>query len=250
MRVGRQRVNWGLTTIWNPNDIFNSYSFLDFDYEERPSIDGAKFQYIIDDFANMEIAYAYSSKKAGNTFALKYNINKWNYDMQLMSAIYNNNLSVGAGWAGSIKDAGFKGEAQYFFHDNSFSNHMNLSLEWDYMFKEGWYLNFGFLYNNKGISTPINSSTSFNFNISPENLMPTKRNFVLTGAKAITPLLSVNMGLLYAPGTHLVLLLPSIKYNLTTNVEVDIFWQSFFTELNNKMEAISHRGFLRTKWNF
>ena len=45
-RIGRQRINWGTTTIWNPNDIFNAYNFLDFDYEERPGMDGGKFQYI------------------------------------------------------------------------------------------------------------------------------------------------------------------------------------------------------------
>ncbi|MBI4647567.1 MAG: hypothetical protein HY738_13500 [Bacteroidia bacterium] len=26
--AGRQRINWGQTFVWNPNDIFNSYSFL------------------------------------------------------------------------------------------------------------------------------------------------------------------------------------------------------------------------------
>ncbi|MFN8690052.1 MAG: hypothetical protein ACK5XL_08630, partial [Cyclobacteriaceae bacterium] len=39
VRIGRQRINWGITTTWNPNDLFNTYNFLDFDYEERPSAD-------------------------------------------------------------------------------------------------------------------------------------------------------------------------------------------------------------------
>ncbi|HNW56442.1 MAG TPA: hypothetical protein PKM69_01615, partial [Bacteroidales bacterium] len=34
VRAGRQRINWGQTLVWNPNDIFNSYSFFDFDYIE------------------------------------------------------------------------------------------------------------------------------------------------------------------------------------------------------------------------
>jgi len=29
--LGRQRINWGMNLVWNPNDIFNSYNFLDFD---------------------------------------------------------------------------------------------------------------------------------------------------------------------------------------------------------------------------
>ncbi|MBS0000709.1 MAG: hypothetical protein KFF73_17135, partial [Cyclobacteriaceae bacterium] len=35
-RVGRQRINWSQNLIWNPNDVFNAYSYFDFDYEERP----------------------------------------------------------------------------------------------------------------------------------------------------------------------------------------------------------------------
>ena len=29
LRVGRQRINWGINTTWNPNDIFNSYNIYD-----------------------------------------------------------------------------------------------------------------------------------------------------------------------------------------------------------------------------
>jgi hypothetical protein len=35
VRVGRQRINWGKTLVWNPNDLFNSFNFTDFDYEEQ-----------------------------------------------------------------------------------------------------------------------------------------------------------------------------------------------------------------------
>jgi len=38
IRVGRQRVNWGVNLISNPNDLFNQYSFYDFDYPERPAV--------------------------------------------------------------------------------------------------------------------------------------------------------------------------------------------------------------------
>jgi hypothetical protein len=31
LQAGRQRINWGQTFVWNPNDIFNTYSFFDFD---------------------------------------------------------------------------------------------------------------------------------------------------------------------------------------------------------------------------
>ena len=31
LQIGRQRVNLGINSVWTPNDIFNSYSFLNFD---------------------------------------------------------------------------------------------------------------------------------------------------------------------------------------------------------------------------
>ncbi len=43
--VGRQRINWGQTFVWNPNDIFNAYSFFDFDYVERPEAMLSGFSY-------------------------------------------------------------------------------------------------------------------------------------------------------------------------------------------------------------
>ena len=45
VRVGRQRINWGQALVWNPNDIFNVYSFFDFDYDERPGSDAVRIQY-------------------------------------------------------------------------------------------------------------------------------------------------------------------------------------------------------------
>ncbi|MCJ7759117.1 MAG: hypothetical protein MUP24_13345, partial [Gillisia sp.] len=54
--LGRQRVNWGMNLVWNPNDIFNTYNFLDFDYEERPGSDALRVQYYLGDFSKIEVS--------------------------------------------------------------------------------------------------------------------------------------------------------------------------------------------------
>lgn len=250
LRVGRQRINWGLTTTWNPNDIFNAYNFLDFDYEERPGADGAKLQYTFNNSSNAEIAYINTGKKDGNIAAIKYSLNRWNYDMQLISGWYNNHATIGAGWAGSIKEAGFKGEMQYFIANKDSSDHFNMSLEADYMFKKGWYLNLSFLFNSRGLYQPVADWTTINLKLSPENLMPTKWNMVITSAKELNPLLSANMSVLYAPGTNLLILLPSVQYSIATNLDINLVWQSFFADLNNTMQGVNHRCYLRLKWSF
>jgi len=250
IKAGRQRINWGIATTWNPNDIFNSYNFLDFDYEERPGVDGAKVQYIFTNSFSTEIAYAQTGTKEANIAALKYNLNKWGYDMQLITAWYKRSVTLGAGWAGNIKDAGFKGEVQYYFRNKDSIKHLYLLLEADYMFKKGWYINVGSLFNNRGTSKPVGDWRHLNFKLSPQNLMPTKWNFIVTAAKELNPLLSANLSVLYAPGTDLMIFLTSFKYNLATNLDADFIWQSFFAEFNKPLEAVNHRGFLRLRWNF
>lgn len=250
VRAGRQRLNWGVTTTWNPNDIFNTYNFLDFDYEERPGVDGARFKYIFSSAASTELAFAHTGKKNGHIAAAKFNLNKWGYDWQLITGSYYNYLTAGAGWAGSIGDAGFKGECQYFFGNKDAGSHFNLSLEGDYMFKKGWYLQTGLLFNNRGLSQSLSSWDTIDLNLSPENPMPTRWNCMVTAAKEITPLFSATMSVLYAPGTHLLILLPSFRYNLAANLDADLVWQSFFAAVDKNFAAMNHRGLLRIKWSF
>jgi hypothetical protein len=56
VRLGRQRINWGINTITNPNDLFNIYSFYDFDYPERPGTDAIRVQRYTGAFSRWELA--------------------------------------------------------------------------------------------------------------------------------------------------------------------------------------------------
>jgi hypothetical protein len=159
-------------------------------------------------------------------------------------------FTAGAGWSGSIRDAGFKGELQYFAGRPDTTAQINLTLETDYVFEDGWYLNLGLLVSSAGIDEPINDWNLFNFQLSPQQLMPTKWNIAFTLSKEFTPLLSSALSVIYSPGTNLMILLPSLKYNLAPNLDFDMVWQSFYAEQNNDFESVTHRGFLRLKWNF
>lgn len=249
-RIGRQRVNWGQTTVWNPNDIFNTYNFLDFDYEERPGTDAAMARYQRDAFTSASMVFAPGRRIGQSVAAFKYAFNTKGYDVQLIGGWYRGQPTVGAGWAGSIQDAGFKGECQYYLSAGDSSALLNISTEADYAFKKGWYLNLGFLYNSRGITKPLANSDELLFSFSPRNLMPTKWNMTVSTAKSFTPIFSGTFTVLYAPGTQLLLVLPGINYNLATNLDVDWVWQSFFVKGNNQFDAAGHRMFLRMKWSF
>lgn len=249
IRAGRQRINWGISTIWNPNDLFNTYNFLDFDYEERPGSDAIRFTGDISSFSGIELGYSAGNKTTEKVLAGKYFFNTGGYDIQLLSGIYGNRFTAGAGWAGSIGDAGFKGETQFFTKTSAEKFQINVTVESDYVFESGWYINGSFLFNNNGLDSKILNPLQLNFNFSPANLMPTRWNFIIATGKEITPLFSANLSFLYAPGTNLLLILPGFKYSLGENLNVDLVWQSFYASLD-QFEALNHRGFLRLKYNF
>lgn len=250
LRVGRQRINWGIGTTWNPNDIFNTFNFLDFDYEERPGRDAVKSQYHISDMSMVELAVAFSDQSRETVGAIRYFTNVSNYDLQFLAGWFRDQFTAGGGWSGIIGDAGFKGELQYYFPNGDYASQLNLVVEGDYVFEKGWYLNLGFLANSRGISGPVEDWSLAEFQFSPQHLMPTKWNTLFTVGKEFTPLLSGNVATIFAPQTNLMILLPSLKYNISTNLDVDLTWQSFFAEEANQFRGISHRCFLRFKWNF
>ena len=247
LRAGRQRINWGINNTWNPNDIFNTYNFLDFDYEERPGSDAVKGQYIINDLSHVELAFAATQDHP--IVAAKYFTNYKKYDLQWNVGSFQNIFTAGFGWAGSIADIGFKGEAQYFAGKSDSLSQLNLAMEADYMFNNGWYLSSGILYNEAGLYKPLDIFTRINFNTSPQNLMPARWNLLLNSTKEFTPLFNGSMNVVYSPGVNMLILFPSFRYNVTDNLDVDLVWQSFFAELD-RFQAISHTGFLRLKYSF
>jgi hypothetical protein len=247
VRAGRQRINWGMANIWNPNDIFNSYNVLDFDYEERPGADAVKMQYQINDLSGVEAAIA-NGPFGSATVAAKYSLNRDEYDWQFLAGTYARRFTAGLGWSGNLGKAGFKGETQMYYKQDSFV--VNVSAEVDYITEKGWYFNAGFLYNQQGIYSDIDDWNDFKFSNTPDNLMPTRWNVLAGSSKAFTPLFTGNLMVIYAPGTNMLILFPSMSYNLLTNLDLDMFWQSFFAQTGHGFNGIVHSGYLRVKWSF
>lgn len=250
IRLGRQRINWGMATLWNPNDIFNAYNFLDIDYEERPGSDALKGKYHFENLAAIEVVYAQTSKKT-SIFAAKYFFNTANIDFQLIAGNYHGAATFGAGLAGNLGDGGIKAEfQQYVKKDENNPAQTNFTMSYDYMFNKGWFLSLGYLVNSLGLVTPINNFNLVDFRLSSKNLMPTKHNYLLTASKQVGPLSSLALTTVYAPKTNLLIAVPSFTYSISNNVEGNLFVQSFFAELNSSFQSVSTMLLARLRWSF
>lgn len=106
LRGGRFRINWGMTTVWNPNDVFNSYSVYDFDYEERPGTDAVLVSKKLGFASNLDFVYSPNDDSELNSYALRHLFNTKGWDIQLIGGKAKIDNFVGAGIAGDIKGAG------------------------------------------------------------------------------------------------------------------------------------------------
>lgn len=248
-RLGRQRINWGMTTLWNPNDIYNAYNFLDIDYEERPGSDAISLQRNLTDFSHIEFVYGTAGSNK-QIMASRYFLNKWNYDLQFIAGSYQGAATLGAGWAGSIRETGFKGEVQYYFAHQDSASQLNLTLALDHALKGGWYLSAGALYNSRGLTHSLNHPAELNLSLSSKNLMPARISWLLVGRKEISPLSAATCTLVYSPKLNLLILSAGVSYNLSSGLDADLIWQSFFLQYQGSFQGLQDIGYLRLKWSF
>lgn len=264
IRVGRQRINWGINTAWNPNDIFNAFNFINFDYEERPGSDAVRLQYFGKNMSGFEIAVAPQRTWKQSTAAFMYKFNAKNYDFQFIAGQYRTDITAGFGFAGNAGNAGLKGEIQWFGPYEGFvdSTHtVTGSVGADYSFSNSLYINGAVLFNSNGIddSDPVKLTTFFKGSaLTAKNLMPTKYNAFISLSYPATPLIGVSFSAMYGYGPNLLFLSPGITYSIVENWDVFLVGQLFFSDfpeltptgLENKYQNLSNSLFLRLKWSF
>jgi hypothetical protein len=254
VRVGRQRVNWGVNTVWNPNDLFNALNYLDFDYEERPGSDAIRVQYYLGEMSSIDVAYKWAEDPKNNVAAIKYKFNTHTYDLQFLAGKYQEDLAAGFGWAGNIKQAGFKGEGTYFIPYDSLSSAigvLSFSTTLEYGFKNGWTGMLSYLLNSGGTDHPQNALSLNNFTPNAKAMMPNKHTVFVNFMKPINPVLSVNAGGFYGFGVNWLIFFPTVTYSIKTNWDIDLVGQLLGGD--NQQRQFTNQGngvFLRLKWSF
>ncbi|MCH2021401.1 MAG: hypothetical protein MK207_02875 [Saprospiraceae bacterium] len=253
IRLGRQRINWGINTIWNPNDIFNAFSFTDFDYEERPGSDALRIQYFTGVASSIEFAAKVFTRWENATAGFLWKTNVLNYDFQFLGGIVGQDIVFGGGWAGNIKGAGFKGEFSYFYNyaDTTTNRHsFTGTLSIDYLFESSTYFTAGFMYNMNG-STSINPSQVFAYQPSAKNLYPYRYSIFLTVMHPITPMFNAGLTAVYSPGeSHSLFVSPNFSYSIKENWDISLIGQIILNKSGSYYVSTVQVVFLRLKFSF
>ena len=284
VKLGRQRINWGVNLAWNPNDWFNAYSFFDFDYEERPGSDAVRVTYYTGVASSVEVAAKIADSQDKFVAAAMYKTNMKSYDLQVLGGVVNGDVAIGTGWAGNLGLASFKGEMTYFlpftettantnYETDSFNgkpildpagNRIKLSERYtsmflgsisvDYSFPNSLYLNGSVMYSSIGDygANLIGQSLGQQYsNFTVRDLSPYPWSAFISSNYQFTPLLYGGVSLMYYPGTNNWFINPILTYSIIQNLDLDVVGQVFFgNNQSNSYDAISKSLFARIKWSF
>lgn len=252
VRVGRQRVNWGVNLVWNPNDIFNTFSYFDFDYEERPGTDAVRVQYYTGVTSSAELVYKAGRDMAHTALAGRYRFSKWDYDFQFLGGQAGNDWVLGTGWSGDIRGAGFRGELTHFEpRDTSSYRATVASVSADYTFSNSWYIHTSMLYNSEGKTGKAGGNNIlFNPDLTAKQLSFARYSLFGQVSKPITPLFSGSFSGIVNPLDGSFYVGPTVTYSLLTNLELMLTGQLFFGETGTEFGDTGRLAFGRLKWSF
>ncbi len=256
--AGRQRINWGQTFVWNPNDIFNSYSYFEVDYPERPGSDALRIQYYPGSASAIELAAKIDSANR-ITAAGYFRFNALGFDFQLLGGIYQQeDLFLGTGWSGTLGPTAFRGEASYFRDLDNFQDttgHLMVSAGFDYTFSNSLWMQIEGLYSGFARGLDINSFLQFYAGtLDVKNLGFTEWSFFYSLSYPFTPLLNGGFAIIYYPAWKGIYLGPSLDLSLKGNFDLSLILQHFTAAFDNPPGNPSREkntfGFLRFKWSF
>lgn len=284
VKLGRQRINWGVNLAWNPNDWFNAYSFFDFDYEERPGADALRVTYYTGVASSFEVAAKIADSADDFVTASMYKMNVSNYDFQFLGGLTQGDVSLGSGWAGNLGLASIKGELTYFIpviettantnylqnpingdyildgsgnkikQDERYSSMFLGAVSIDYSFANSLYLNGSVMYSSIGDydANLFGSSIGQQYgSFTVRDLSPYPFSTFIQASYQFSPLLFGGGAIMYYPGTNNFFINPMLTYSLIQNLDVDMVGQLFYGDnQNGSYDAISKSLFLRAKWSF
>ena len=250
-RAGRQRINWGQTLVWNPNDVFNAYSFFDFDYVERPGSDAIRLQYYPSFSSAIEFAIK-ADYEDHITGAALYRFNKWGYDIQFLAGYFNSeDIMVGAGWSGAFGAVSFRGEASWFQPANFFSDATGtgiFTIGFDKVFKNNSMAQVQVMYSNNPLKMS-SFNTLYLGEMSTKDLAFSRFSAFGQFSYPATPLLNLTISAMWFPDLKGYFAGPSLDYSIAENVDFSVFWQHFDSRINLTRTRIN-LGFLRIKVSF
>ena len=273
--IGRQRIAWGSTQVWNPTDIFNPSSPIDFDNEEKPGSDGVRIQRYLGTNSKLEFAFATSSleNEREMTVAGRVVINAFDYDWSLLMGSHLDHSIVGGGFEGDLFGGGFRGEVLYtiqreaevlqVMHSPSyyplvmpsgyvrrFGNYVRFALDGDYTFPNSFYLHGGVRYNKNGATEDAGALLNQYYSFEQQWQSPARWSLFGQIGGNPTALMRTDLMAILNPLDSSWYAGPTITYSVITNLDLTLTGLIFEGDTNTEFGGQGAIYMGRLKYSF
>jgi hypothetical protein len=249
--AGRQRINWSQALVWNPNDIFNTYSFFDFDYIERPGSDAVRAVYATGPSSAVEAVVKLNNDGKLSAAAL-YRFSLFRTDLQFLAGETDQEyFTAGTGWSGAIGSWSIRGEATWFrsLPDTPQDRSTLIATAGvDKVFSDRVSVLAQVMYSNNPLVLS-NFSLLYDGTLKADQLAFSEFSAVGQVTYTPMPLLNISLSAIWYPDLHGWYAGPSVEFSLAENVGFSFVWQHFNSEIAGERTRINV-GFLRVKYSF
>jgi len=253
MKLGRQRINWGVSLVWNPNDLFNAFSFTDFDYEERPGSDALLFTWYTTGSSSLDLV-AQTDSNRSLTLAGRYAFNWHNWDMQLIAGKMADDAVVGGGFSGVLGSVSIRGEGTVFMPiDQTSSTAVSATLSADKNLENNLFLHAAYLFNSLGGSNMGGlSMLNPTYQLSAKRLSMGKHELFAQASYPLNPILNISGACLFNPEDGSAYVSPNLSISLHDNLELLLTAQCLLGEPGSEYGFLGNTwaGFARLKWSY
>jgi hypothetical protein len=252
--AGRQRIAWGTNLVWNPIDLFNPQSVLDFDYEERPAVDAVRIQYYTGNVSKVELAVKPGTASSEAISAAQWSVNKWDYDFHFLGGWKAGNWFAGTGWAGDIRGGGFRGEvmtsriAKTFQKPGSAVAMISFAVSGDYTFQNSLYVHTEGLYNSEGVVSDAALSRTKAQTLGL--LIPARWSIYQELSFNVSPLVHAGIFAILNPTDRSSVVVPSTTWSVITNFDLTFLALFFSGYALTEYGQLGTALYIRGKWSF
>jgi hypothetical protein len=191
----------------------------------------------------------------GHTAALRYGLPIGSYDVQVIAGWRKTDYVLASAWAGNLALSGFKGELAWFRAADSEPgvdrDAVTGTISFDRSFNQPVFAMVGLLYTSRGATDQLNTSDLITFSMpSPTLLSPARWTGIGQASWTPTPLLGIDASVLYGPGPNLLVVFPSLRYNMATNWDLSITGQLFWLDDAEGLTRQADAAFIRVTWSY
>jgi hypothetical protein len=251
IRMGRQRINWSQALVWNPNDIFNTYSFFDFDYVERPGSDAIRAVYSTGPASAVEAVVKMNSESRLTAAAL-YRFSLLSTDFQVLAGETDEELfNLGAGWSASIGSFSFRGETTMFRSFKSASQGEDtfiMTAGIDRVFSDKLTALAQVMYSDNPVELH-DFNELYKGGMTASQLAFSRFSAIGQFTYSPFPLLNITLSAIWYPDLKGYYAGPAFDFSLAEDVDFSLVWQHFDSIIAGDETRIN-LGFLRIKYNF